>query len=263
VTIPNKSVSFNARRGVSVLVCVLTMAGRCGAVEFSGFFLKSPFASLQIGSSQSGKTWLVADIIRHWKHVVPDAPPIGRFRLVYSVYQKVYDDILASLEPSCEVELMTEIPLEKFESDKYWEMEGELENKSQVIFFDDCGPRITSNKKLGEIMETLFCIRKHHNRACVLMNLQNLVPSDVMRSCLRNSNYIFFTRSLANSSLYVSLQKMIFGGQPGILTAAADVSMNADSHRYLLVDLSVDCPGQYRLRAGVLPGEASVIYSFV
>jgi len=240
------------------------MEGCGGAVEFQNFFLKSPFSSLQIGCSTSGKTRLVADIVRNWNHVVPDAPPIGRFRLVYSVYQKIYDDVLASLDPSCEVELMTEVPLEKFRSDDYWSMDGEhLKNKSQVLFFDDMGGRITNNKQLAEIVETLFCIRKNHDGICIFMSLQNVVPSDFMRSCLRNSNYIFFNKSPTNSSLYVSLQKMMFGGQPGILTQAADVAMNADSYRYMLVDLSVDCPGDYRVRAGLLPGQASLVYSFV
>jgi len=195
---------------------------------------------------------------------MPDAPPLGRIRLVYTVYQKLYDEIQANLPSDCEVELIgTEIPLDKFRTDEYWQMTGDLENKAQIIFFDDIGSRIANDKKLAEVLETLFSVRKHHNSLCLLTTFQNLVSSDTMRTCLRNTCYVIFTKSPQNSSLYVTLQKMLFTGQPGILTEASDIAMNVDKFRYLILDGTVDCPGDYRIRSGIFPDQVPVCYLFV
>jgi len=229
------------------------------AVGFDRFYISYPFTSMIVGSSGSGKSTWVRDLIKHWNHAVPNSPKLKRLRLVYSVYQDIYDDLISHLEPDCIVETMSEIPMEKFKSDEYWEMPNGTGD--QILILDDIMARALNNKELAEIMETLFTIRSHHNNLALVCCAQDLFRSNQsIRSCLRNTNYLVVTPSFQNMTLLVSLQKQLFAGKPGILTEAARLAFEIDKRKYLLLDSTVATCPSYRIRSGLFPGERPVAY---
>jgi len=224
------------------------------AIANDRFFLTYPCTIMVVGSSGSGKSTWVRDLIKNWKHAVPNSQNLKRLRLAYSVYQEIYDDLISYLPADCIVETMSEIPLEKFKSDEYWEMpNGEGD---QVLILDDIMPKALNNKELAQVMETLFTIRSHHNSLAIICCAQDLFRSNQsIRSCLRNTNYVVITPSFQNMTLLVSLQKQLFAGKPGILTEAAKLAFEVDKRKYVILDSTVHCCPNYRIRSGIFANE--------
>ena len=210
-----------------------------------------------IGCSGSGKTRWVAELVKNWNRVVDTDLPLTKFRLIYSVYQPVYDDIIGDLPEGCEIETASELPpSDVLRSDHYWRGEG-----AQILFLDDLLPRL--DKSLGEILETLFCIRSHHNKIVVICTAQSLFKNNIhLRSCLRNSNYLTLLPSPQNANLLVQLQKQLFPSRPGTLVEIAKTCYETDKNRYLLLDCTTQCPSDFRIRSGLFPGERGVIYQY-
>jgi len=228
------------------------------AIANDRFYMTYPFSAMIVGSSGSGKSTWVRNLIKNWQHAVPNSKGLKRLRLVYSVYQEIYDDLISYLSSDCIVETMSEIPLEKFKSDEYWEMPN---GDDQILILDDIMAKALNNRDLAEIMETLYTIRSHHNSLALISCAQDLFRSNQsIRSCLRNTNYIIITPSFQNMTLLVSLQKQLFAGKPGILTEAAKLAFEVDEQGYLVLDSTVGCNPNYRIKSGLFPNQLSVAY---
>jgi len=228
------------------------------AVSFDRFYLTYPMTVMVVGSSGSGKSCWVRDLIKNWQHAVPNSQNLKRLRLVYSIYQEIYDELISHLPDNCLVETMSEIPVDKFKSDEYWEMP---DGGDQILILDDVMAKALHNKELSEVIETLFTIRSHHNSLALICCSQDLFRSNQsIRSCLRNTNYIIITPSFQNMTLLVSLQKQLFAGRPGILTEAAKLAFEVDKQPYVLIDSTVYCAPNYRIRCGLFPGQLSLSY---
>jgi len=98
-----------------------------------------------LGSSRSGKTFLVNRILSSLSEVTSDCPPISKFVLVYRHYQKIYDEIIESIErqfPKCEVHTFNGYPDVILKDEDFWSIP---EFTQSFLIIDDCSDLVGSS----------------------------------------------------------------------------------------------------------------------
>jgi len=202
--------------------------------------LRAPYNMMISGSSQSGKTHLTKQLVKHI-HTLCNHPPELVF-WVYSEWQKAYEE----MRDWPNLHLVQGLPgmeVLKAQPDKH-----------TMLILDDQMIKMQKNDTLNN----LFCNISHHYNLSICMLVQSAF-FEGLRTARRNCHYLILFRNPSDS-----LQISILGRQ--LFPKKSDYFMEAFSdatsqpHSYLFCDLHSCTEDRLRLRTNILPHQNNVVY---
>lgn len=124
--------------------------------EIPHFGLRANTTICLCGTTGSGKTSLIAAILKQRKSTIPDLGRINKLVFCIGAQQKVYNDIQSSApHAKCET-FLNRFPVELLLSPDYWAESG------NVLIIDDQISNILSSKRLTSALSTLVETSAHH-----------------------------------------------------------------------------------------------------
>lgn len=208
---------------------------------------KTPISLLIVGSSFSGKTYFIANLLK--QRVQMFEPVFEEIIFVYSSWQPVYDELERTIN---NIKFITTIPSKS---------EIEIITKDlqpRLIIFDD---QMTHLAECPDITDYFTVFTHHKNLSCILV-LQNLF---YQAPCIRDISYnvqgLILFRNLRSPQQIGILASQMFPGKKRkyFLSAYEDACVNTP-YGYLFCDINPKYDTKYQLRTNILPGNNAKIY---
>lgn len=226
-------------------------------IDNKHFKFKHPFTCLISGPTESGKTFLIRNILKNYKflfyNLLPKNVSILRVLWCYGQWQNLYsipisDNIIIQYTDS----IVNDGIIKQF--------------SPNIIIVDDLLNEFDKTKHL----ENIFIKKSHHMNISVIFVVQNLFAKSI-RTISLNSHYIILMKSPRSASQIQQLAKQIFPmNSKAIMEAFTDATTKA--YGYLIIDLKQDTPENYRLRTRITSEEvdhlrlripfAPIVYKF-
>ena len=211
--------------------------------------IPSPSSIILSGPSQSGKSTLVYDILKHAEGMF-EKPPC-QVIFCYNIYQNgLYDRLKKDVR---NLRFFQGIPTK--EDLEAWSR-GE---EHSVLILDDLMAKCSASQDISD----LFTIYAHHMNFSLFFVVQNIYSKGQQFRTISLNAHMFI---LFNSPRDL-LQIKIFASQcfPGETKYFMDAYKRATASKfgYLVVDLSPSLSAdqrQYRLRTNILPGDTTIVY---
>lgn len=203
------------------------------------FWLKVPTTIVVAGPSQSGKTTEIARLCENWSKSTENEQELDEIYLYYDVYQP---DLYGRIEKSCRKCYFNQGFPADFQFLEDSRNEFENRKKGRIVILDDLAYSLEKN---AASLHRLFTVLSHHTNTTVILLVQDAFSTKAMRTVLKNTRYLFLTRSHYDWS---TLQRLLFVGQPGVLKAAGDYCFYKMKRNYLLIDSSKECPPSHRMK---------------
>lgn len=193
-----------------------------------------PFTMIVAGSTGSGKTHLVRNILSHHRLLMKGTPKDGPLRVLwcYGINQDLHKEPISS----CTVMYSKELN------------EKEIKRVDPgLIVVDD----LMLEKQNDPFLSNLFTRGSHHMGISIIFIVQNVFSrAPLMRTISLNSKYIILTKSPRDRSQSYILGRQLFPDKPRyFIDAYTDATQPA--YGYLVVDLSQTCPDDKRLRTDI------------
>ena len=190
--------------------------------------LKAPFTALVSGPTGSGKTVLIANLIKQARHVA--TPPPDEIIYCYGVWQPAYD----SLEGTVTFHRgMIDIPKDT-----------PLDGKNRWLIIDD----LMAETAGTEMLNNLFTKYSHHYKISVFYIVQNLFDKEIV-TVSRNSHYLFVFKNPRDALSITSLAKQAYPGKVKFLQEAYTLA-TAQPHSYVLLDMKQNTDERMRVIGG-------------
>jgi hypothetical protein len=197
-----------------------------------------PFSCMIVGPTMSGKTTIVKKIIENHQSLF-DNPPTS-IHYCYSQWQDTYTYLM-----KLGVVFHLGLPdVKQFEHNK---------SRSTLLIMDDLMQESSNSEEVGNIF-THYC--HHWNLSCIQI-CQNLFYKGLRNSRI-NYQYLILMKNPADKLQATNLAKQIYPGTTFyFLESLRDATSNPFG--YLVVDLTVSCPENVRLRTNIFPDEFPMI----
>lgn len=207
------------------------------------FYFQSPFNAVFAGTSGSGKSHLVGEILKHRRQLI--RPEINKIYWCYDEWQPLFASLGSSTELAGLLTFIKGLPTD--------ELFSAAEGHTLVISDDMQGE--SSEKLLNKI----FTKKTHHTNTSFIMCVQNLfLPS--LKVATRNSQYLFLFKN-PRDQLHISvLGTQILGKGKGGFLVDAYKDATVEPHSYLSINLRQEAVDRGRIRAKILPGELQTVY---
>ena len=206
---------------------------------------KHPSNYMICGPSGSGKTTLTFEILKN-KKVLIDKPP-KHVLLIYSIHQKIYDDMFAMRVITKMIEGYT-----SYDELKELVMSYKYDGGSVLIFDDQLS-------EINDDMMKIFHELSHHGQCSCFFLSQNLFFADRrFRSISLNSHYLFVLKNVRDRSQILHLAKQYSPYKPKFVIESFQEAMR-NPFGYLLFDFRQDTSDVIRLRTNILPQEQPAI----
>jgi hypothetical protein len=195
-----------------------------------------PFTCLVAGSTGSGKTILVRDVLSHHDKTITGLPH-GRLRVLwcFGIDQKVYHETLANVDVTYHEGLISESDLKQ--------------NEYDVIVVDD----LMTEKANDTGLCSLFTRGSHHLGISIIFIVQNLFArGSVMRTISLNSQIIILLRNPRDKSQVATFGRQVFPGQSKYFLESYE-DATKECFGYLVIDLSPHCEDKLRLKSNIIP----------
>lgn len=200
--------------------------------------LKHPFTMLVAGSTGSGKTWLVREILSNYDKISCLNRSI-RVLWCYGIHQKAYDEDLAT--DTATVQYNEGVP--------------DSAESYDVIVMDDLQAKAGNDERVSD----LFTRYSHHRNVSVILILQNIFhQAKMMRTVSLNSHYLILLSSRRDQSQVRRLGSQLYPGAGPFFHSAYKSALSRD-YGYLLIDLTPTTEEKYRLRTNILPLQYPII----
>ncbi len=214
----------------------------------SGIKFESPSCYFVSGSTSSGKSRLLARLIRNRKDMF-NIPPVK----VFYAYKEWQPSLFGEMQQKDDVNFHQGLPTE--EIIKKWS--NDVGGQHLFLILDDLQHDVCSSRE----MAVLFSVTSHHcNISCVLVAQRLFPQSKFSRDLCLNCHYIFLLNSKRDKLQVANMGRQLCPGQSAYLTFAYDDAMASKPYNYLLVDLHPSTPKEYMLRTDIFPGELTVVY---
>lgn len=214
-------------------------------VNFDSRF-QLPFTALLVGSSGSGKSFFVKDLLENMDHTLSRQP--DQIIWCYSSYQPMYDE----LSKNVDIKFYEGIPDSLRDETLF------PSKLHTLLVIDDC-MEIASNHE--EVMKA-FTMYRHHRKLSVVFLLQNIFHQGKhSRTISLNTNYIVLFKSPRDKMQIRILAQQMFPGQTEYFLQSFN-DATKDPYSYLIVDMRPECPDDLRLRSGLLPKQWPVVYQY-
>lgn len=204
--------------------------------------LQNPFTMTIAGSTSSGKTYFVRDLIKNRDKLFNE--PVNKIYYHYSIWQ----DIFTEMEKEDGIIFIEGLP----------NMD-ELEPHSWLIL-DDLFSQLARNKD----MEELFCVKSHHNSISVIFITQSFFyDSKVMRCVTRNSFYVVLFKSPRMASVVEYLSRQIWPQRPLFLPDAYNKATADKKYSYLFLNLHPNTDQKLAVLSNIIPKENEYPHVFI
>lgn len=207
--------------------------------------LKHPFTAMIAGSTGSGKTVLLRNLIREYRLTTTIGGDTLKVIYFHGQHQELFDKAIA---PNVGVKYVYVADSEAF---------GKAEDlitrlKPDLVCVDDLMTELGGDAKLTN----LFTKRSHHLGFSVCFIVQNLFPpGKQMRNLSLNCHYVFIFKNPRDKSQIGHFAKQVL---PGNSAAFHEIYEDAtrEAHSYLLYDCTPSTPDHLRFRARITKDEA-------
>lgn len=197
-----------------------------------------PFTMLCAGSTGSGKTRLVRDILNHFDKITTLNRPI-RVTWAYGIDQSLYREPLENGD--VRINYLKGFPDEVDGID--------------VLVLDDLQSTAGKDSRLSD----LFTRYSHHKRVSVIFVVQNLfLQSKEMRNVSLNSHYLLLLASRRDRNQIMRLATQLYPEETKHFTSSYKMALSRD-FGYLLVDLSPGTEEEFRLKTNIIPTTYPII----
>lgn len=206
--------------------------------------LKHPFTALIAGSTGSGKTVLLRNVIREFATLTTIEKPSVKVVYFHGQHQALFDQ-----------QISTSVAVKYVyigDSEAFGEAESLIsEHKPDLVCVDDLMTELGSDPQLT----SLFTKKSHHLGFSVFFIVQNLFPpGKQMRNLSLNCHYVFIFKNPRDKSQINHFARQVL---PGNAAAFYEIYEDATSeaHSYLLYDCTPATPDNLRFRAKITSAE--------
>ena len=201
---------------------------------------KHPFTCMIAGPSQSGKTYLVNNILSFNQIIIK--PEIQRIYYCYSAWQDFFNTFNV-INP--EIKFIKGLPdISEISS---------LENN--LIILDDL------MSKIDESVLNLFTVDSHHKNISVIFITQNLfAQGKFSRTISLNSHYLIVFNNPRDKTQINVLARQLFPHNSSYFLESFEDSVKKP-HGYLFIDLKQSTESRNRIQTGIVPGDLRIIYT--
>jgi hypothetical protein len=204
--------------------------------------LKAPFTALVVGPSGSGKTELMRKILTDSASIKPEPSRIIWF---YGVKTRAHPEIGEQVKRSRGIEIDFREGLESLDFDEF-ALQSPLLHTLFII--DDLYYEANKSEKIFN----LWIKFSHHYLISCICTKQTLFDRNPFsKPIMLNTKYIvmFRSRSDLNQFRYLAMQVEPLGWR--YVVEAYDRETKASQFKYLLIDLSGNCPSIMQFRTGI------------
>ena len=194
--------------------------------------IKHPFTMMVAGSTGSGKTRLVREILSNYDKIT-NLNRCPRVLWCYGISQQMHREPL----PNITMRYHEGFP-----------DEGEL---CDVIVIDDLQSTASKDPRLTN----LFTRYSHHRNVSIIFIVQNLyLQSKEMRTISLNCHYLVLMHSRRDRNQIARLASQLYPGETDHFMSAYKNALSGE-YGYLLLDLTPTTDENFRLRTNILPVE--------
>lgn len=198
--------------------------------------LKHPFTMMVCGSTGSGKTYFVRELLEHFTDISTCEAPV-RITWSYGVFQELYDVPISNVRVT------------------YCPGFPESIDGLDVLVLDDMQTSAGDDRRLAD----LFTRYSHHKKLTVIYIIQNLFQqSKFMRTAALNSHYLVLLSSRRDRGQVSRLASQLFPGEADFFISAYKAALGRE-YGYLLIDLTTSTDEKNRLRTNVVPTEYPIL----
>ncbi len=219
-------------------------------MDFLGtnFQFKTPSNIIIAGTTMSGKSTLIAEILRH-KDLMFDKP-LHKVAYCYGVFDESYLTLASQVDS---LDLFDGLPEELLSNPgSYFDR-----SNNNCIILDDLGPKAMSSP----MVEKLFTVLMHHyNITCILVLHNIFFQSKYSVTINRNCQYFLLTKTLRDQTSIATFGRQSFPEKPKFLISAYRQAMDSAVYPHLLVDLHPLTPKKLAVRQNILPGQTPFVY---
>lgn len=200
--------------------------------------LKHAFTMLVAGSTGSGKTRLVREILSNYDKISTLNRPVT-VKWCYGVHQQLYKEPLDN--PEVRITYEPDFPNS---IDGY-----------DVLVLDDLQSTAGDDKRLSD----LFTRYSHHKNMSVIFIVQNLyLQAKQMRNVSLNSHYLLLLSSRRDRNQIAKLGSQLYPGETDLFLSAYKSALSRE-YGYMLADLTPTTKEEFRLRTNIIPTEYPII----
>ena len=207
---------------------------------------KSPTSIIISGPSQSGKTCLTFEILKHANGMFERIPT--RILYAYKVWQNVYDEMERCLT---NIEFTEGLP------SKHDLIELSKQGEHSLLILDDLLLEASENIDIIN----LFTVYVHHLKLTTLFITQNLFGrGKYMRSISLNTHYFILFKNMRDKQQISTFARQIFPGKVKYFMDAYDKAISKP-YNYILVDIYPSTAESHHLRSNILPNQDTIVYT--
>lgn len=200
--------------------------------------LKHPGTFLVAGSTGSGKTHLVRNILHNYDKISTINRPV-RVVWCYGIFQELYKKPIDGAVS--QIRYVSGFPDDTDDCD--------------ILILDDLQSTAGDDSRLAD----LFTRYSHHRNISVFFVIQNLfLQSKSMRTVTLNSHYLLLLSSRRDRSQITRLASQLYPGETKFFLNAYKSALSKE-FGYLLCDLSPTTSEAFRLRTHILPEEYPIV----
>jgi len=204
--------------------------------------LQSNFNCLVAGSTSSGKTTLVKNLLRLRNQIFSINPE--KIFLFYNNDQSIYDEMLREglIEEKIDVK-------ENFPTLDYLTtlVAPYKKGNGAMVIFDDVMSDITDD------FTKIICNFSHHERTSIVLITQNLFyKHKVFRTLSLNMHYMFLMTNERDKQQISILGRQVCPNNPNYLVNVYSAAASK-AYEYLLLDFRADQSKQVRIRSHIFP----------
>lgn len=207
--------------------------------------IQHPSNILISGVSGSGKSFLVRNILKHYKTVFVGFADVPVLKVIwcYGIWQDLYE---VPISDNVTISYYNGFPIEKTQTTEFENM---IDSGCHIIVLDDLMENISNSNYLSR----LFSQISHHKKITIMFLVQNLLyQAAKFRTVSLNSHYIIYFR---NPRDQVQLKRLISQVDPGDIKRVLEIYNDATkkAYGYLLIDFRPTTPYEYRYKTNIVP----------
>ena len=212
-------------------------------MELDKFFFRSPSTCLIVGSTGSGKTWFIFNILSNRAQMFEKMPT--KILYCFNTYQEKFDKY------SNFIEFHKNLPDKNFFDD--WTSEKNKLHK--IIIIDDL------MSDMNDEISKLFTVYSHHKNITVFFLLQNLFfQHKVMRTITLNTQYIVLFNLKRDISQIRVLASQLFPAKENKEFQIIYKNAVSKPFSYLVIDIHPANTYRVALRENIFPNEIEIVH---
>lgn len=202
--------------------------------------LRHPFNCFVAGSSGSGKTVLIRNILKNWNDAFHNLPTNSQLEVtwIYGQQQPLYK---IPIKNNVNVKYTNKFPT-------YSQLEV---SRPHIIVIDDLMNELANNETLA----SLFTKGSHHLNISVFFIVQNMFAQGrQMRNISLNAHYIILMQNARDKSQINTLARQVMPENKKLFLEIFKLATSRP-FGYLLIDLKNDSPDKIRFRTRITTDE--------